>query len=100
MSNRVSGNLAPWVLTVAAKSNPRKVADAIAATINIHNRAETLTIGAGALNQAVKAIAIARGIMAPRGFDLILRAYFTDLNISEQEKTAIRLVIEPKEQPD
>ena len=58
--------------------------------------AELQTIGAGALNQAVKALAIARGFMAPSGVDLICRPAFTDVEVDEQERTAIRLMIEPK----
>ena len=54
------------------------------------------TIGAGALNQAVKALAIARGFMAPSGVDLICRPAFTDLEVDGSERTAIRLMIEPK----
>ena len=58
--------------------------------------AEIQTIGAGALNQAVKAIAIARGFMAPSGVDLICRPAFADIIVDGQERTAIRLMIEPK----
>ncbi len=58
--------------------------------------AELQTIGAGALNQAVKAVAIARGFMAPSGVDLICRPAFADITVDGQERTAIRLIVEPK----
>lgn len=84
------------VLRVSAKSNPNSVAGALAGVIREKGAAELQTIGAGALNQAVKALAIARGFMAPSGVDLICRPAFTDLDVEGQERTAIRLMIEPK----
>lgn len=85
------------VLRVSAKSNPNSVAGALAGTIREKGAAELQTIGAGALNQAVKALAIARGFMAPAGVDLICRPAFTDLEVDGAERTAIRLMIEPNE---
>ena len=58
-------------LKVSSKSNPNKVAGALAGTIREEGRAELQTIGAGSLNQAIKALAIARGFVAPGGIDLI-----------------------------
>jgi stage V sporulation protein S len=55
-----------------------------------------LAIGAGAINQAVKAIAIARGFVAPSGMDLICIPAFTDIMIDGEERTAIKLIIEPR----
>jgi stage V sporulation protein S len=72
------------------------VAGALAGVIREQGAAEIQTIGAGALNQAVKALAICRGFMAPSGADLICRPAFTDLKVDGQERTAIRLMIEPK----
>ena len=84
------------VLRVAASSNPNAVAGALAGVIREQGAAELQTIGAGALNQAVKAMAIARGFLAPSGIDLICRPAFTDLVVDGSERTAIRLMIEPK----
>ena len=64
------------VLRVSTKSNPNAVAGALAGVIREKGTAELQTIGAGALNQAVKAIAIARGFLAPSGMDLICRPAF------------------------
>jgi stage V sporulation protein S len=77
------------VLRVSAKSNPNSVAGALAGVIREKGAAELQTIGAGALNQAVKAL-------APSGVDLICRPAFTDLMVDGHERTAIRLMIEPK----
>jgi len=84
------------VLRVSAKSNPNAVAGALAGVVREKGRAEMQTIGAGALNQAVKALAIARGFMAPSGVDLICRPAFADIQVDGQERTAIRLMVEPK----
>ncbi|MDQ0286332.1 stage V sporulation protein S [Desulfofundulus luciae] len=58
--------------------------------------AEIQAIGAGALNQAVKAVAIARGFVAPHGMDLICIPAFTDIIIDGEERTAIKLIVEPR----
>lgn len=84
------------VLRVGSKSNPNAVAGALAGVIRENGSAEMQTIGAGALNQAVKAIAIARGFLAPSGIDLICRPVFADITVDGQELTAIRLLVEPK----
>lgn len=59
------------VLKVSTKSNPNSVAGALAAIIKEKNIAEIQAVGAGAINQAVKAIAIARGFVAPSGKDIV-----------------------------
>ena len=84
------------VLRVSTKSNPNAVAGALAGVVREKGSAEMQTIGAGALNQAVKASAIARGFLAPSGFDLICRPAFADIIVDGQERTAIRLMVEPK----
>lgn len=84
------------VLKVASKSNPNSVAGAIAGVIREEGYAEVQVIGAGALNQAVKAIAISRGYVAPSGIDLICVPAFLDIEINGEERTAIRFIIEPK----
>ena len=84
------------VLRVAAKSNPNAVAGALAGVIREKGRAELQTIGAGALNQAVKAVAIARYFLTNDGIDLIMRPAFTDVNTPDGERTSIRLMLEKK----
>ena len=84
------------VLKVSAKSNPNSVAGALAGVVREQGSAELQAIGAGALNQAVKAVAIARGFVAVQGLDLICIPAFTDLMIEGEEKTAIKLIVEPR----
>lgn len=83
-------------LKVSAKSNPNSVAGALAGTIRENGNAEIQTIGAGALNQAVKAIAIARGFVASGGIDLVCIPAFVDVEIEGIEKTAIKFLIGPR----
>ena len=84
------------VLRISTKSNPNSVAGAIAGLIKEKGKAEMQAIGAGALNQAVKAIAIARDFVAPSGVDLICIPAFTEIKIEEDERTGIKLRIEPR----
>ena len=84
------------VLKVSSKSNPKSVAGALAGVLREKGSAEIQAIGAGALNQAVKAIAIARGFVAPSGMDLVCVPAFTDINIEGDQKTAIKLIVEPR----
>ena len=83
------------ILRVASDSNPNRVAGALAGTIREVGKAEMQTIGAGALNQAVKALAITRGFLAPSGVDLRCYPAFVDVEVDGNERTAIRLFIEP-----
>jgi len=84
------------ILKVSAKSKPNSVAGAIAGVVRERGNAELQAVGAGALNQAIKAIAIARGFVAPSGIDLICIPAFTDVEINGEEKTAIKLIIETR----
>lgn len=84
------------VLKVSAKSNPNSVAGALAGVLRERGNAEIQAIGAGALNQSVKAVAIARGFVAPSGIDLICIPAFTDIMIDGEERTAIKLIVEPR----
>lgn len=84
------------ILKVSAKSSPNSVAGALAGVIREKGDAEIQTIGAGALNQAIKAIAIARGFVAPSGIDLICIPAFTDIVIEGEERTAIKLLIQAR----
>lgn len=81
-------------LKVAAKSNPNSVAGALAGVIRKDGRAEIQAIGAGAINQAVKAVAIARGFVAPGGIDLVMVPAFIDAEIDGNERTVIKLIVE------
>ena len=84
------------VLKVSADSNPNSVAGALAGVIREQGQAELQAIGAGALNQGVKAVAIARGFVAPSGIDLICIPGFTDIEIDGEERTAIKLIVKPR----
>lgn len=84
------------VLKISTKSNPNSVAGAIAGLIKEKGKAEMQVIGAGAINQAIKAIAIARGFVAPSGIDLICIPAFTEVKIDEDERTGIKLLVEPR----
>jgi len=86
-------------LRVSAKSKPNTVAGAIAGVIREQGIVELQTVGAGALNQGVKAIAIARGFMAPSGVELVCIPSFSDIDIDGAERTAIRLLVQPKDPP-
>jgi len=85
------------VLKVSSKSNPNAVAGALAGVIREQGAVEVQTVGAGALNQAVKAVAIARGFLAPSGMELTCIPAFADIEINGEERTAIRLLIEPRD---
>ena len=84
------------VLKVSTKSNPNSVAGALAAIIKEKNIVEIQAVGAGAINQAVKAIAIARGFVAPSGRDIVCVPAFTDIEIDGQERTAIKVIVQPR----
>ena len=84
------------VLKVSTKSNPNSVAGALAARIKEKNIVEIQAVGAGAINQAVKAIAIARGFVAPTGKDIVCVPAFTDIEIDGEERTAIKLIVQPR----
>ena len=74
------------VLKISSKSNPNSVAGAIAGLVKESNKAEMQAIGAGALNQAIKGVAIARGFVAPSGKNLVCTPAFIDINIDGEEK--------------
>jgi len=84
------------ILKVSSKSNPSKVAGAIASIFREQNAVELQAIGAGALNQGIKAVAIARGFLSPSGFNLCVIPAFNDVIIDSKSKTAIRLIVENK----
>ncbi len=84
------------ILKVSAKSSPNSVAGALAGVLREQGTAEVQVVGAGALNQAVKAVAIARGFVAPSGLDLICIPAFVDIEIDGEKRTAIKLIVEPR----
>lgn len=84
------------VLKVSANSVPKSVAGALAAVLREKGIAEVQAVGAGAINQAVKAIAITRGYVAPNGINLICTPGFVEINIDGQTRTAIKFIIEPR----
>ncbi len=84
------------VLKVSAQSNPKSVAGALAAVLRERGTAEVQAIGAGAVNQAVKAIAIARGFVAPNGIDLVTVPAFAEIEINGLERTAIKFTVGPR----
>ena len=83
-------------LKVSSKSNPNSVAGALANILKETSGVEIQAVGAGALNQAIKSIIIARGFVAPSGKNLVCIPAFTDVVIDGDEKTAIKLIIEAK----
>ena len=84
------------MMEVLKVSSPNSVAGALAGVLRERGCAELQAIGAGALNQAIKAVAIARGFVAPSGVDLICIPAFTDIQIDGEERTAIKLIVEPR----
>ena len=84
------------ILKVSARSRPSAVAGAIAGVVREAGRAEVQAIGAGATNQAVKAVAIARDYLQETGIEVICLPGFIDVTIGDEDRTAIRLVIEPR----
>jgi stage V sporulation protein S len=84
------------IIKVAARSRSTSVAGAIAGVVRESGRAEVQAIGAGAVNQAVKAVAIARGYLELDGIDVVCIPSFVEVQIEEQERTAIKLAVEPR----
>jgi stage V sporulation protein S len=83
-------------LKVSTKSNPNSVAGAMAGVLRQQGAVEVQVVGAGALNQAIKAVAIARGYVAAGGIDLVCVPTFADIEIDGERRTAIRLTIEDR----
>lgn len=81
------------VLKISSKSNPNSVAGAIAGTLNESGKVELNAIGAGAVNQAMKAIAIARGFVAPSGRNLVCIPAFTTMNVENADTTGMKIVV-------
>ena len=84
------------ILKVSSKSAPNSVAGAVAGVIREMGSVELQAVGAGAANQAIKAIAIARGYLAPSGIHIICIPAFASVTIDGEERTAIKLIVEPR----
>lgn len=81
------------ILKVSSKSKPNSVAGALANAFKEKGVIEIQAVGAGALNQAIKAVAIARGYIAPTGKDIYCIPAFSDISIEGEERTAIKLIV-------
>lgn len=80
-------------LKVSSKSSPASVAGAIAGMVKDGHAVNLQAVGAGAVNQAIKAIAIARGFLIPIGLDISCAPTFSDITIDGQSRTAIRIAV-------
>jgi stage V sporulation protein S len=84
------------IIRVSATSRSSAVAGAIAGVIREHKRAEVQAIGAGAVNQAVKALILATGYLKEDSIDIVAVPEFVEVEIEGKVRTAIKLVIEPR----
>lgn len=83
-------------LRVSTNSKAKALAGALAAVIRKDGIVEMQAVGAGAVNQAVKAVAIARGYVAPNGINLIVVPSFSEIDIDGEQRTAIKFIVEPR----
>lgn len=81
------------LLKISTKSNPNSIAGAIAAMVKETGKVEMQLIGAGALNQAIKGVAIARGFVAPSGIDLVCIPAFAEIVVDGDSKTGLKLIV-------
>jgi len=84
------------IIKVAASSRTSAVAGAIAGVVREHQRADVQAIGASAVNQAVKALALAKGYLAEDGYEIICVPHFVDVDIEGKLRTAIKFSVEPR----
>jgi stage V sporulation protein S len=82
------------MIKVSANSRTSAVAGAIAGVVREHKRADVQAIGAGAVNQAVKALVLATGYLKNDGIDICCVPEFVDVEIDDKVRTAIKLVVE------
>lgn len=85
------------LLKVSSRSNPNAVAGAFAGVVREQGFVEVQVVGAGALNQAIKAVAIARSMLSSQGVDLICTPAFAEIEIDGEPRTAIQLVVEHRD---
>jgi stage V sporulation protein S len=93
--------LQPWevamdMIKVSANSRTSAVAGAIAGVVREHKHAEVQAIGAGAVNQAIKALVLATGYLKIDGIDVVCTPEFVEVEIEEKTRTAIKMVVEPR----
>lgn len=81
------------ILKVSSQSNPNAVAGAIAGLLRESEKVEIQAIGAGAVNQAVKSIAVARGYVAPSGIDLVCIPAFSEVAVENEDRTGIKFIV-------
>ena len=84
------------VLKVGTNSKPNSVAGAIAGFIREQGEVELQAVGAGAVNQAVKAVAIASGFLSPQGYDIVCKPAFSTIKVEGEDRTAIKMKVEPR----
>jgi len=84
------------IIKVSGKSRTAAVAGAIAGVVREHKRAEVQAIGASAINQAVKAMALAKSYLAEDGYAIVFIPEFVDVEIDQKVRTAIKFVVEPR----
>ena len=88
------------LLKVSSRSNPNAVAGAFAGVVREHGRVEVQVVGAGALNQAVKAVAIARSMLLAQQVELVCIPAFAEIEIDGQPRTAMQLIVERRDYVD
>ncbi len=84
------------ILKVSSYSKTKALAGALAAVIRKDGAVELQAVGAGAVNQAVKAVAIARGYVAPNGINLVMIPSFVEIVINDEQRTAIKISVTPR----
>lgn len=81
------------ILKISSKSNPNSVAGAVTAMFREKKKIEMQAIGAGAINQSIKALAIARGFLAPSGINLVCVPAFVEVEVEGETRTGIKFII-------
>ena len=84
------------IVKVSARSRTAAVAGAIAGIVREHGRAEVQAVGAGAVNQAVKAVAVAISFLGQDGLDVICLPIFVEVQMKKGDRTGIRLIVEKR----
>ncbi len=84
------------IIKVSGTSRTSSVAGAIAGVVREHKRAEVQAIGASAINQAVKALVLARGYLANDDINIVCMPEFVDVQIEDKVRTAVKFVVEPR----
>lgn len=85
------------ILKISSKSTPNSIAGAIAGQIKEKGKSELRAIGAGAINQAIKAIVIARGFLTPSGIEIVCIPSFIEVKFDREERTGIKLIVKVEE---